>query len=68
LRGEALDDDFVCSLEDINSKIALGIYNLTESIISYIFNDDSFTQRNLAYLTKNEKELQGFFARAFGIE
>ena len=35
--------------------------------MSYIFDDNSFALRNLSYLTKNYNELQGFFARAFGI-
>jgi hypothetical protein len=67
LRGEALDEEFACSLNAINSKLALVLLNLTEAIINYIFDGDLYALNNLSYLTKNENELQGFFARAFGL-
>jgi hypothetical protein len=67
LRGEALDEEFVCSIKEINSKLALVILNLTEAIINYIFDGNLYALNNLSYLTRNEKELQGFFTKAFGL-
>jgi hypothetical protein len=65
LRGEALDEEFAISMQEIDSKMALLNLHLMEAIVSYTFDDLEFTANNLPYINKHEKEMRGYFAMGF---
>jgi hypothetical protein len=60
-----LDEGFVKTLEDIDSKMALVNLYLMEAIVCYMFDDSNYAGKNLSYLNKYESELQGYFTMGF---
>jgi hypothetical protein len=65
LRGEALDEEFVLSIQAIDSKVALLSVHFMEAIVSYLFDDVAFVINNLWILTKHEGEMRGHFITGF---
>ena len=66
LRGEALDESFTFSIQEVDSKMALMSLYMMESIVSYVFDDEEGVKRNLEFITKYGNEFQGYFTMGFG--
>jgi hypothetical protein len=66
LRGEALDETFTLSIQEVDSKMALMSLYMMESIVSYVFDDEDGVRKNLEYITKYGNEFQGYFTMGFG--
>ena len=65
LRGEALDETFVCSINSLDSKFALLSLHMMESTINYLFGDIEYMRSNLSLITKYGNEAQGYFSMGF---
>jgi hypothetical protein len=65
LRGEALDDGFVYSINSMDSKLSLVCLNISESIANYLFGEIEFMASNLSSITKYGNEVQGHFSTGY---
>jgi hypothetical protein len=65
LRGEALDESFACTINSIDSILALLSLHIMESIANYIFHDKEFMPSELSLISKYGKEVQGHFSMGF---
>jgi hypothetical protein len=65
LRGKGLEEYFVSSIKEIDSKMAVMTITVMESIVSYLYDNLDVTQTNLCLLKKYENELLGHFTMGF---
>ena len=62
LRGEAVDDEFMMTLEDVDSNVGALVVAFADLVLGFSYEDWESTKVNLAMIRKYQSDLDGHFA------